>query len=308
MLEEDRQFNSFSNGINYSIIIPHYNNVTKLSLCLQVLNTLYGQRPDIEVIVVDNGSTISLEELKSTFPVIWLEEKTIKSPYACRNQGIKQSKGNIIILLDSNCIPLKGWLEEGIKKLDASNIICGGQLEFIHSNDIFSRFDLLYGVIYPEDMNNRRSLPAGNLFIYRDTFAKIGLFYPEIRSLGDIEWTNRAYRAGYQLRLTDQSVVTYQTKTRKAFITKMIRLGEGTKHQYVYAGGRLLSLNWVWKVIKSILPPNPIFVKRMNNQNKRENTKLSVIYLVILCWLTKILRGYGMLTGKSIVLEDIKYL
>ena len=41
-----------------------------------------------------------------------LTENTIQSSYAARNQGIKASKGDIIIFTDADCRPLSNWIEE----------------------------------------------------------------------------------------------------------------------------------------------------------------------------------------------------
>lgn len=286
------------NTIHISIIIPHYNNTDKLQKCLDALFVHYDQRSDIEIIVVDNGSTADLSKLQKRFAVKWLEETSHLSPYACRNTGIKAALGELIVLLDSNCIPMSGWLESGLAALSNKRSICAAQLQHLSSDSVFPTFDLLYSVIRPEDMPQRQSLPAGNLFLYKSAFDELGLFSQHTRSLGDIQWTHKAYKAGYQLCLTADEVAQYHVKEKKAFIRKMIRLGGGKKEQFLANGGSTKSLFWMLEVVKKIFPPHPRFVKRMNELNRRENTKLKLFQVFLLCWLTKVLRGYGMLTTK----------
>lgn len=278
-----------------SVVIPHYNNLEKLDDCLTSLLQQRSSEFDIEYIVVDNGSTLPLTTLKEKYSqVIWLQETSFQSPYPCRNKGIQHARGDIIILLDSNCIPLENFLQQGLMSLAEGNDVVGGQLRFISTNSITSRYDQLYSVIRPTK-NEITSLPGGCLFISRPVFEKVNLFLPCVRSLGDIEWTNRAYEAGFKLSITEQPIAVYQTKEWIPFCKKMIRLGRGKKEIYVNNGGNLFSFYWVIKVLKNLLPPNPSFVSRMNELNLREKTQLSIVSIFTFCYLTKISRGIGMI-------------
>ncbi|WP_367390553.1 glycosyltransferase family 2 protein [Lewinella sp. LCG006] len=277
-----------------SVIIPHYNNLVKLDSCLTALFCRDYSAFQIEYIVVDNGSTISLAKIKEKHTkVTWLLETSIQSPYPCRNKGIQHARGDIIVLLDSNCVPLENFFELGLKSLQDGNDVVGGQLRFIRSNSLTSRYDQLYSTIRPTT-NTFTSLPGGCLFVSRLVFNKINLFLPCVRSLGDIEWTTRAYQAGFNLSITDQPIVSYQAKEWIPFCKKMIRLGRGKKEIYINNGGNLFSFYWGFNLLKSFLPPNPSFVKRMNNINRHEGTQLSLGVIFIFCWITKLLRGIGM--------------
>jgi glycosyltransferase involved in cell wall biosynthesis len=278
-----------------SVVIPHYNNLEKLDDCLTSLIQQSSSGFDIEYIVVDNGSTLPLTTLKKKHSeVIWLMETSFQSPYPCRNKGIQHARGEIIILLDSNCIPLENFFELGLRSLVEGSDVIGGQLRFIRTNSLTSRYDQLYSAIRPSK-NLVTSLPGTCLFISRPVFSKINLFLPCVRSLGDIEWTHRSYEAGFKLSITKEPIVVYQTKEWMPFCKKMIRLGRGKKEIYVNQGGNLFSLYWVIKVLKNFLPPNPSFISQMNDLNLREKTQLSIVSIFSFCYLTKILRGIGMI-------------
>ena len=51
-----------------TVIIPHYNDVTRLRRCLKSL--MENDRTGVEILVVDNGSTQSLDEVRAEFPEI----------------------------------------------------------------------------------------------------------------------------------------------------------------------------------------------------------------------------------------------
>lgn len=85
-----------------SIIIPHYNSPAKLG---RLLNTI-PERDEIEVIVVDDCSTKSLEEfeeVKEAHPgVLFLDSKKNGGPGQARNIGLDRASGEFILFSDSD--------------------------------------------------------------------------------------------------------------------------------------------------------------------------------------------------------------
>jgi glycosyltransferase involved in cell wall biosynthesis len=284
--------------IEISIVIPHYNNVAKLDACLHALQRYFGHRQDLEVIIVDNASSADLSGLHTRYANYrWLTENSMRSPYPCRNTGIRAARGAFIILLDSNCQPFANFLEQGLQQLQAGQNVVGGKLQIGHSGSWTSRFDCLYSALLDES-STRTGLPGGILYTRMEVFEQIGLFLPNIRSLGDMEWTNRAHEAGFMLGLTNEEVASYQAKEWGPFVRKMIRLGRGSKEKHLHTGGSLWQWRWWWRVGKSFLPPSPGFVRYMRWRDKQLHTKLSVPQIILYCTLTKWLRGIGMLFSR----------
>lgn len=102
-----------------SIIIPTYNRSEVLVKCL---NALFGQnypKSQYEIIVIDDGSTDNTEQkikplIKSAnCSVTYLKQKN-KGPAAARNLGIKNAKGDIILLIGDDIIPSKNFLKEHV--------------------------------------------------------------------------------------------------------------------------------------------------------------------------------------------------
>src|SRR5262249_13069840 len=105
-----------------SIIIVTYNNLSLTRLCLESLfrNTDY---PNYEVIVVDNNSSddtpsylAKLSERHENLKII-LNETNLGFAKA-NNQGIGQSSGDYIVLLNNDTIAPRGWLSRLLKHLD----------------------------------------------------------------------------------------------------------------------------------------------------------------------------------------------
>lgn len=92
-----------------SVIIPNYNGINFLEVCLR---SLTSQKNDLDVIIVDNGSKDgSLEYIKKNYSKFTLIENEKNLGFAAAiNQGIKASSGKYLLLLNNdveleeNCI------------------------------------------------------------------------------------------------------------------------------------------------------------------------------------------------------------
>lgn len=108
-----------------SIIIPNYNGKHYLDFCLRsVLETDY---PNLEVLVVDNGSTDGSVEYvisnfsKDTRVKVIVLDKNYGYP-AANNIGAKQANGKYLVFLNNDTKVDKGWLKELVQvfELDRS--------------------------------------------------------------------------------------------------------------------------------------------------------------------------------------------
>jgi GT2 family glycosyltransferase len=87
-----------------SIIIPALN---QQEMTLECLAAVRAHTQDYEVILVDNGSTPPLVDLDG-LPATIRNETNIGFPCAI-NQGIQAARGDVIILLNNDCIVSRGW-------------------------------------------------------------------------------------------------------------------------------------------------------------------------------------------------------
>lgn len=86
-----------------SIIIPHFNTPESL---LKLIKSI-PDRTEIQVIVVDDNSSVSLEGLKKElekFPMVefYLNDSNVKGAGASRNIGLKKAKGQWILFADAD--------------------------------------------------------------------------------------------------------------------------------------------------------------------------------------------------------------
>ena len=88
---------------------------------MQCLKSLYDQSADkncFEVIVVnDGGKTELFEDLRIYHNKLTLSYfyQDHRGPAAARNLGIKKAKGDIVLFLDDDSLPIRNWLNDTIK-------------------------------------------------------------------------------------------------------------------------------------------------------------------------------------------------
>lgn len=102
-----------------SVVIPTYNRAHLISRAIKsVLDQTYK---DLEIIVVDDGSTDNTEKIIKSFQdgrIRYIQHNKNKGASAARNTGIKASKGEYIAFQDSDDEWFPDKLEQQIKAFD----------------------------------------------------------------------------------------------------------------------------------------------------------------------------------------------
>lgn len=104
-----------------SIIIPVYNNPKELELTLNSILLQDFSLEEIEVLVVDDGSTIDMEKVTNCFAdkflirYFWQQDKGF-CPGTARNMGIRVASGAVCVFLDSGVILTKKCLEKHFQR------------------------------------------------------------------------------------------------------------------------------------------------------------------------------------------------
>ena len=97
--------------MRYSFIIPVYNRPEEVD---ELLNSLTRQtNKNFEVLVVEDGSSVPCKEVVDNYADrldICYYFKSNSGPGQTRNYGAERGHGEYLIILDSDCILLKGYL------------------------------------------------------------------------------------------------------------------------------------------------------------------------------------------------------
>lgn len=181
--------------LHYSIIIPTYNHCEDLlKPCLESI-LKYTDLDDIEILVVANGCTDNTENyvnsLGKHFRLIWFNEPLGYTKAI--NEGIKQSIGEFIILLNNDVEILTSeknyWLERLYKPfIDNTNTAISGPL-CLHDHDVNNNFIVFFCAMIPKYI-----------------FDTVGLLDEQFNpGYGeDIDFTLRIKKAGYEIACVDK--------------------------------------------------------------------------------------------------------
>jgi GT2 family glycosyltransferase len=172
----------------FSIVIPTYN---RPQILAKTLDCLEEQAVDFEyeVIVVDDGSTIPLPDLgfgkgkRSNWKLLRNERNMGRA--ATRNRGIRESKGEYILMIDDDIWATPGLLQahyEAQKKIGVGVVVGSMLIPKEVKNDVWNNYYRTWILNLHEQMEKHKdALPyhfffTGNLSIPKILIEKVGLF------------------------------------------------------------------------------------------------------------------------------------
>ena len=197
-----------------SIIIPMYN--AKKTI-LQTLNGLEKQTfTNFEVIIVDDGSTdnsLSLIEnfIKGSKLIIKTIHEKNSGPAKARNLGVQNSNGEIIIFLDSDCIPPENWIEEMIKPLQGNIVGCNCGYKVKNKESIIARY-IDYEIAKRHERLTKTSIDTVGTYsasFIKSIFLEVGGFDTKYRNASgeDFDFSFKIKNLGYNLIFTSNTFV-----------------------------------------------------------------------------------------------------
>lgn len=246
-----------------TVIIPHLEDFARLAVCLHHLERQNLPRASYEICVIDNGSRANrLDLLSRQYPgVRWLEQPSGGS-YAARNKGIEQARGELIALTDADCIPSRDWLASGLAQLqDSAGDILGGRVEVFgrtHARSLAERYELQTGFPQRRYIEEENFAVTANLMASRAVFEDVGLFDARLRSGGDVEWCQRAVRAGHCLDYAAEMVVYHPARvSARALLSKIHRTIRGAANRRLRSPGTSHAdeLSTLLAELRLMLPP-----------------------------------------------------
>jgi len=180
------------------VIIPVYNRSDKI--CAAVNSVLGQNYPNIELIVVDDGSTDNTAEvLKKYGDRIRVLHQLNNGPAVARNHGTSASKGEIIAFLDSDDVYLPGKIERQVKVLqkcgeDVPCCLCNSIVEYdgkkttsFERAPLEVRFDECLFLNVTEVLVTRFVLFNQTVAIRRWAWEKVGGFNTAVNYMEDHE-------------------------------------------------------------------------------------------------------------------------
>jgi glycosyltransferase involved in cell wall biosynthesis len=201
-----------------SVIIPVYNDAGCLQRCLDVLDKQTYRQNLYEVSVVDNGSDQKIDAAVNKYRQVVLQYEKRPGSYAARNKGIVFAKGEIIAFTDSDCIPSRNWIRNGVARFQ-NHPTCGmvaGKISLffkdpkkLNAVEVYEKFNAFKQKNKVEKYNHG---VTANFFSLKRVFDKEGLFNDKLKSGGDVEWCQRIHSKGYELMYANDVCVAHPAR------------------------------------------------------------------------------------------------
>lgn len=243
-----------SNTFFVSIIIPTYDDVKQLEKCLESVSDQSYPKINYEVIVANNNPSCDLSYLSDMFANLTIVTESSPGSYAARNAALGVASGNIIAFTDSDCIPDKKWIENGVYYLKNGYSRVAGKVQLIYKGvnpTLAERYEKAFAFRQEENAADGTSVTA-NLFVWRSLFDQVGFFDPGLLTGGDMEWNRRATKQSVDIFYAPDVLVYHPTRSSfKELKTKKRRVGAGyamNRHQ----GDPLFVIKLLWM---GLMPP-----------------------------------------------------
>lgn len=222
----------------FSIVIPTYGRPDELVACLSSLTRLRYDRGLVEVIVVDDGGGVPIEE-PARRAAGSLDLVLVEQPHggaaAARNTGAARARGTYLAFTDDDCTPDPDWLTalEATLAAHPGAAVGGRTVNALPSNPYATASQLLCDYLveyYNADPLQARFLTSNNLAMPAEAFRALGGFDTRFDRAGgeDRDICDRWIHAGHPLLYGKEAVVHHaHPLTGRGFCRQHWNYGRG---------------------------------------------------------------------------------
>ncbi len=197
-----------------SVIVPHYNDLASLALCIETLERQTYPAARTEIIVADNaspqGEVALAETLGDRARLVIVAEK---GAGPARNGGVAAARGEVLAFIDCDCQAEPDWLASGVAALSQYDLV-GGRVEVLVDDPQRltgpEAFEKVFAFDNETYVRKKGFTVTANLFCAREVFARVGGFRVGVSE--DMDWCWRASAAGFRLGYTQAAAVGHPAR------------------------------------------------------------------------------------------------
>lgn len=209
--------------VKYSLIIPVFNRPDEVD---ELLDSLTRQSyKDFEVVVVEDGSEVPCQDVVAKYAGrldILYFTKSNSGPGQTRNYGAERSRGEWLIVLDSDCVLPEGYLQAVEDDVQRKHADAFGGPDRAHDsftpvqkaiNYSMTSFFTTGGIRGGKKQLDKKFYPRSfNMGIRAELYRKLGGF-SKMRFGEDIDFSIRIYDSGAACRLFPEAWVWHKRRT-----------------------------------------------------------------------------------------------
>lgn len=191
-----------------SIVIPAYNVEKDIGACLDAL-LAQTQRDECEIIVVDDGSRDATRSIAEARGVRVIAQENHGRAIA-RNVGAAKACGDLLLFLDSDCIPAQNWVQAMLAPMANPEIVGACGVKQTKQTGIIPRFiQMEFDYKYDNERGRRYIdfIDSATAIYRRQAFLENGCFDSQLADAEDVDLSYRLSERGYHMALAPDAIV-----------------------------------------------------------------------------------------------------
>jgi glycosyltransferase involved in cell wall biosynthesis len=189
-----------------SVLIPVFNAERFLA---EALDSVRAQgRDDLEIVVVDDGSTDGSGSVVRRYPEVRYLRQANAGPSAARNRLLAEARGEFIAFLDADDVFPVQRLNRLLAVFDEEPQldIALGQIAYWYTEGTEPDRQR-----FPDEASQQTyMIVLGSALIRRRAFDRVGTFEESMRASEDLDWFNRAREQDLGIRAIPEAVLRYR--------------------------------------------------------------------------------------------------
>lgn len=243
-----------------SVVIPYHGRIDLVIKCVESI--AISLPPGSEILLIDDGTEetesatlvdycTSLRQERLDLTILTFHYKRSGNVSFLRNEGARQSSGDLLVFADSDVAVSEDWFSEVTRFLGdhpdcgcVSSIVYGPDGNVQHSGLSFS--SRIHAILYlfsrgTKEADHYKVDVVNNIFALRkDAFLKCGGFNNEIAIMGDETWLQFSLRAvGYYSYMTT-STKAYHMKPSITSFSDRVRKYDSSRHKSMVMEGIII--------------------------------------------------------------------
>ncbi len=247
-----------------SVVVCAYNAADTLEDCLVSLGKLHY--PDVEVVLVNDGSRDGTEAIGQRHPWVRLISTPNQGLSAARNVGLSAATGQIVAYTDADVRVDPDWLTYLVQPFITSDVVAVGGPNVVPPDDPWTAQCVARAPGGPTqvmfDDRIAEHVPGCNLAVRRDALLAIGGFNPIfLRAGDDVDVCWRLQATGGKIGFAPAALVWHHHRASvKAYWRQQVGYGEGEVWLRPHHPNKFSGANIQWR--GHIYSPLP-FVKSL---------------------------------------------
>jgi len=214
-----------------SVVVCAYNAADTMDECLTAIEAL--RYPNVEVIVVNDGSTDATGEIAARHPLARVIETPNSGLAAARNVGLHHATGEIVAYTDADVRVDPDWLAYLVQRFVDAEVVAVGGPNIVPVDDPWVAQCVARAPGGPThvllDDRLAEHIPGCNCAFRRDALLAIGGFNPTfLRAGDDVDVCWRLQARGWHIGFAPAALVWHHHRASvRAYLRQQIGYGEG---------------------------------------------------------------------------------